>query len=82
MKEEETASEEERQFDECKLKLKGNSTIDYLAKRLLFLARKCYLNWMTNKDLLLLENCGKVPQFASRSGTHTKVSSKPSSICI
>lgn len=42
-------------------------------ERLLFLARKYYLKWKENKDLLFRKNGGNLPS-ASRFGTRTKVS--------
>lgn len=64
-------------------KLDANAVIEGLAERLhkeseqkqrlLFLARKYYLKWKTNKDLLLRENGGRIPQSACRYGTGTKV---------
>lgn len=65
--------------DECKQKT--NAIIDGLARRLrkeseqnrrlLFLARKYYLKWRTNKDLLIREKSRK-PTSTSRFGTQTK----------
>lgn len=64
-------------------KLEANAVIEGLAERLhkeleqnqrlLFLPRKYYLKWKTNKDLLLRENGGRVPQSACLYGTGTKV---------
>ena len=64
-------------------KLKTNVIIDGLARRLrkeleqdqrvLFLARKYYLKWRTNKDLLIREKSRKLAS-TSRFGTQTKVS--------
>lgn len=64
-------------------KLEANAVIEGLAERLhkeleqnqrlLFLARKYYLKWKTNKDLLLRENGGRVPQSPCLYGTGTKV---------
>ena len=72
--------------DEYELKLvKANAAIEGLAERLgkeselkqrlLFLARKYYLKWKANKDLLLREKSRQVLS-ASRFGTRTKVSLK------
>lgn len=64
-------------------KLKTDAVIDDLARRLrkeleqnrrlLFLARKYYLKWKTNKDLLIREKSRKLTS-TSRFGTQTKVS--------
>ena len=63
--------------------LKANAVIEGLAERLrkeseqkqrlLFLARKYYLKWKANKDLLLREKSRQLLS-ASRFGTRTKVS--------
>ena len=66
-----------------KCKFKANAVIEGLTdrlrvetkqrERLLFLARKYYLKWKENKDLLFRKNGGNLPS-ASRFGTRTKVS--------
>lgn len=70
-----------KEYDKCKFK--ANAVIEGLTdrlrietkqrKRLLFLARKYYLKWKENKDLLLRRNGGNLPS-ASRFGTRAKVS--------
>ena len=70
-----------KEYDKCKFK--ANAVIEGLTdrlrietkqrERLLFLARKYYLKWKENKDLLLRRNGGNLPS-ASRFGTRAKVS--------
>lgn len=79
--EKETTSEKKKKNDKCKFK--ANAVIEGLTdrlrvetkqrERLLFLARKYYLKWKENKDLLFRKNGGNLPS-ASRFGTRTKVS--------